>query len=171
MTDETTKNKNTSRRRGGGPRAVATLVPRLTKKALGKRGFSEAGVITEWAAIVGEERARVCRPEKLVFPRGERSDGTLHLLVAGPAAVEVQHDAPRIIERINGYFGYAAVTALKLVNAPVAAPEVMPKQPRRQPADPAALAEMREKLRVVDDPELRQVLDRLGESVISNTGE
>ncbi len=37
MSDETTRNKSKSKRRGGGPRAIATLVPKLTKKALGKR--------------------------------------------------------------------------------------------------------------------------------------
>ena len=52
-------------------------------------------------------------PLKLAFPRGERRDGTLILRVRGSFAIELQHMAPQLLERINGYLGYGAVARLK----------------------------------------------------------
>ncbi|MEC7656037.1 MAG: DciA family protein, partial [Pseudomonadota bacterium] len=69
------------KRRGGPPKAIAGHVPALTRKALGKRGLAEANLLTDWPTIIGAEQAKVCQPDKLTFPRGERRDGTLHLRV------------------------------------------------------------------------------------------
>ena len=34
--------------RRGGPRALAAMLPKIAKPAFGKRGFVEAGVLTDW---------------------------------------------------------------------------------------------------------------------------
>ena len=39
--------------------ALASNVPNLTKLALGRKGFAEAGLIGAWPTIVGEEIARL----------------------------------------------------------------------------------------------------------------
>ena len=46
-------------------------------------------------------------------------DGVLKLRAAPGAALELQHRAPLIIERINLFFGRAAVTRLALVQGPL----------------------------------------------------
>ena len=71
--------KNSIKRRAGGPLPIATLVPKLTRKALGKYGFSYAGLITEWETIVGANIARASTPEKLTFPHNKRDSGVLRL--------------------------------------------------------------------------------------------
>jgi hypothetical protein len=43
----------------------------------------------------------------------------LTLRVAGAAAVEIQHDAPTVIERINAALGYRVVARLRLIQAPM----------------------------------------------------
>jgi hypothetical protein len=48
-----------------------------------------------------------------------RLGATLVLRVEGAHALDVQYRARQIIERINGYFGYAAVAALRVIQAPV----------------------------------------------------
>jgi hypothetical protein len=58
-------------------------------------------------------------PIKLAFPRGQATLGTLHVRVTGPFALELQHLTPQVIERINGFFGYAAVGRLALIQGPV----------------------------------------------------
>lgn len=158
-------------RRGGGPRAIAALVPKLTKKALGKRGLAEANLVADWATIVGVERAATSQPDKLSFPRGQRNDGTLHLRVFSSAALELQHDAPYVIDRINGYFGYAAIARLKLIQAPLKnTTRTSPQRPRRTP-EPAELAALDQQLASVEDDELRETLNRLGTAVLSESGE
>jgi hypothetical protein len=146
-------------RRSGGPLPVATLVSKLTRKALGKYGFSYGGLITEWETIVGHDLAQSCTPEKLTFPSNKRDSGVLRLRADGGAALELQHLEPQILERINSYFGYRAVSRLQLVNGPVRrnANEPSPK-PRTQAAPTFNPCK-------VSDPKLRDVLERLGKSM------
>ncbi len=159
------------KRRGGPPKAIAGHVPALTRKALGKRGLAEANLLTDWPTIIGAEQAKVCQPDKLTFPRGERRDGTLHLRVAPVAALELQHEAPRLIERINGYFGYAAVADVRLVQAPLKKRNPIPPRRAKKRVDPARQSELAHRLEAVEDPEMRQTLNRLGMAILSESGE
>ncbi len=105
----------------GGAAASARLageVARITAPVLGKRGFASAQLIAEWASIVGAELADKITPDRLAFPRGERRDGTLRVRVAPGLAPEIQHRSPLILERINAFFGYRAVSRLALVQGP-----------------------------------------------------
>jgi hypothetical protein len=109
--------------------ALAAEVPAIAKQALGKRGFAEAGLFTHWAEIAGAALAASSLPIKLSFPRGGREDGTLTVRCGGPAALELQHLAPSVLERINGHFGYRAVARLKIEQGDVA----RAKMPRALP--------------------------------------
>ncbi|MEE2689305.1 MAG: DciA family protein [Pseudomonadota bacterium] len=166
--DNKMKKHDSATSRGGPPRAVAQLVPRLTEKALGKRGLAHANLIVDWPAIVGPEIANECQPEKLAFPRGERSRGVLHLRASGPVALEVQHDTPRLLERINGYFGYRAVTEIRLIQAQSKTIEKIPKPQYRTPAA-AELNALETTLAHVEDAELRETLNRLGSAILSES--
>jgi len=96
MSSQKSKSKNKERR--GGVRPVAAALPKFAAKAIGKRGFAEAALITEWDRIVGRELACVSQPEKLAFSPGQRSNGTLHIRVQGAVATELQHLEPLVIE-------------------------------------------------------------------------
>ena len=37
-------------RSGGGARSLAQLLPKLTRAVMGKRGFAEAGLLSDWPA-------------------------------------------------------------------------------------------------------------------------
>ncbi len=155
--------KNEDRRGGAGPQAIAASIGRLTRPALAKRGFAEAGVIAEWPSIVGSVLAAHTCPLKIVFPRGERGDGALHLRVAsGAMATQLQHLEPLIIERINVYFGYRAVARLAMSQGP------LPRRRKPKPqAAPAAAEEVEERLGAVDDAELKAALTGLGRWVLA----
>lgn len=108
---------------------MASLLPGITRKAFEKHGFAAASLITDWAAIVGAEMARLTRPERLKWPRAVekysdtddeqrgRPGATLTLRVDPAAALDVQYQRAQIIERINAHFGYRAVAEIKLVQA------------------------------------------------------
>ena len=101
--------------RGRGPRALAAVLPKVAEPAVRKRGFSAVEIITGWAEIAGPALAADSMPEQLVFPRGARTGGTLHVVASGAVSLEIQHMAPVIVERINTYFGYAAVARIALI--------------------------------------------------------
>lgn len=160
-------------------RAVSAYVPRLTRKAFEKYGFASAALLTDWASIVGADIASYTAPERLKWPRGvdayseieegaERRPGaTLVVRVDGPRAIELQHRAQQIIERINASFGYRAVAELRFIQAPIAvAPSrtgrpVVPFEPAA--SDPGELA-------CIHDEALRAALARLQASVRRGAG-
>jgi hypothetical protein len=100
-----------------GPRTLAAILPAVTRKALGKRGMAFGSLLAEWASIVGPRLADRTLPFRIVFPSGRREEGTLHLRVSTSIALDIQHFAPELMESINIFFGYRAVTRLKLMQA------------------------------------------------------
>lgn len=152
-------------KRNRGPRALAALLPQLAEPALRKRGFTHAALLTRWPDIVGESLAADAAPDRLAFPRGQNSGAVLHVRVAGPAAVELQHLAPQIVERINTFFGYAAVARLALVQGPVEPP---PRRRRPEPPGPvpqARAAAIEAGAAAIEDHGLRTAVAALGRAV------
>jgi hypothetical protein len=164
------------RRRPGslhGVKAVGSFVPGLTRKAFEKYGFSAASLITDWPNVVGRALAAYTAPERLKWPRtperpddegGEhtrtRTGATLVLRVDGGRSLDVQHNARQIVERINAYFGYAAVAELRIVQAPIGAGQSLAHALPRPSASP-----LTQEVAHVSDPGLRDALARLGAGV------
>lgn len=155
------------RARGGPARAIADLMPEIGRTAFRRFGFVQSSVVTRWPEIVGETHARVCSPEAIRFPQGEKSQGTLQLVVEPGHAPLIQHVVPEIIERVNRFFGYHAVARVKLRQGEVQAPA-----PTRRPAAPPSLRpipiELGESLRDIGDSELRAVLESLARSMMED---
>jgi hypothetical protein len=152
-------------KRRGSMRGLAAEVAKIAAPALGKRGFAASQLITEWASVVGSEWAGKVAPERLSFPRGERRDGTLRVRVAAGFAPEVQHRAPQLLERINGFFGYGAVARLALVQGPPLR-QAASRAPAPRPMAPAERAALDARLAAIGDPALRDALRRLGAAVL-----
>jgi hypothetical protein len=155
-----------------GVKAVGSFLPGLTRHAFEKFGFSTASLVTDWPAIVGPELAAYTAPERLKWPRGERpedgaraaekgrSGATLVLRVDGARALDVQYKARQVIERINAYFGYAAIAELRILQAPVEA-----RLPPVRAAARAAVEALTHEVAHIADPGLRGALARLGAGV------
>jgi len=155
-----------TRRRGGGPRALAQPLGAVTREVFGRRGLADGAILTDWAAIAGDHLARHSMPEKVAFPRGSRAGGTLHLTIDnGSLATELMHLSPLLIERINGYFGFCAVARLKINQGPLpkaAGRRARPLRPLKDNEERGLAASLLD----VDDPALRQALEALGRAVM-----
>lgn len=95
---------------------AAELTPNALKSAGAKRGFAELRLLTEWRAVVGEALARVCRPVKVTY-RGRSGPGlgaTLVVTAEGARAPEVEMRKAQIIDRVNAFYGYRAVSRLAI---------------------------------------------------------
>lgn len=152
------------RPRGSGVRAIADLMPDVGRTAFRKFGFIQSSVVTRWGEIVGPSHARICSPEAIRFPPGEKTGGILELVVVPAHAPMISHVVPEIIERVNRFFGYNAVARVKLRQGAVKPPHAQGK-----PAAPPSLRpipmELGDSLRDIGDPELRAVLESLARSM------
>jgi hypothetical protein len=155
---------DSSRRKARGLLAVGTSLPKLAAPVLRKRGFAQARLITDWPAIVGDLVARETVPQKLVFPRSSRDGATLHLRVTTGFALELQHIAPQIIQRINGFFGYRAVAELRFMQGPIP-PLKKPRSVSSPRLSDVAEARLQRNLEGIDNDDLRQALAALGRAV------
>ncbi len=152
------------RARGGPARQIADLMPQIGRTAFRRFGFVQSSVVTRWPEIVGETHARVCVPEAIRFPPGEKSEGILQLVVLPAHAPLIQHVIPEIMDRVNRFFGYAAVSRVKIRQG-----VVKPPAAERRSAAPPSLRpipmELGDSLRDIGDPELRTVLESLARSL------
>lgn len=149
-----------------GLRSAATVADKVTRRVFGRNGFARAELLTNWPAIVGDALARHTIPEKLHYPRGKGSGGTLWIRADGALGLELQHLEPVIISKINTQCGYRAVDKLRIVQGPVPARVMRPPRPR--PAlEPEGASSLAAQLETTDDPELRAALERLGRGVYS----
>ena len=146
-----------------GPKAIAEFSRKLTKDPLGKRGFGEASLVTNWAEIVGVAQALGSLPLKIAFPRDERAGGTLHVRVStGGLATEFQYRKELILSRINSYLGYGAVADMRITQGHV------PPRPPKSAAKPAPVLapaqehDLQALLSQIEDEEMREAFARLG---------
>lgn len=146
-------------------RALGATVPRLTRAALAKRGGALAALIGNWSSVVGPELAAASIPEGLA-----PATKVMKLRVEGAAAVEFQHLAPTIIERINRFLGHDVVERLKIVRGPLPKPALAPEPPPR-PLAPDEQARIAAAIADIADPELAASLRRFGATLArSRTG-
>jgi hypothetical protein len=147
------------------PRPLSQLLHKTLGDAFAKQGFASTELVTRWTEIVGTEIAAHSEPEKIQWPRpveGRSAEpGTLVLRVEGPAAIEIQHLSSVVLERVNRFFGWQAVGALRLRQAPI-------RRDRREPPpapDLAAAGRIAATLSDIKDEKLRDALARLGAAI------
>jgi hypothetical protein len=143
-----------------GFRAVGVPVSKVAAPIIAKRG---GGILmrlkAEWAAIIGADWAATAWPSAL------GRDGVLKLRTPATAALELQHRAPLLIERINLFFGRSVITRLALVQGPLPLDSPSRQQPAATPAA-SEVAALDEQLSGIADQNLREALGRLGHAVI-----
>lgn len=169
------------RPRGGEARSISDLMPEIGRAAFRRYGFIQSSVVSRWPEIVGERYAGVSLPESIRFPRGEKEGGTLNLLVSGAYATLMQHIAPEIIERVNRFFGYGAISQVRFKHGEVNPPQdtersgnISGKQVTRPTSLPPSLKpapiELGDSLRDIGDPELNRVLESLATAIAKSEG-
>ena len=147
-------------------RAVAELLPAIGGAAFRRFGFVQSSIVSRWPEIVGAKLAGASIPESIRFPVGKKQDGVLTLTVRGAHAPMMQHIAPEIIERVNRFFGYAAIVKVAIRQGEVAAPVPRKAPPSLRPVP----VDLGMSLRGIADPELRAVLESLAAGVASTHG-
>lgn len=164
------------KRKSRGFLRTSGLLQGQIRKASESRGFSETRLLTHWAEFVGEDIARVARPVKVGYGRGGFG-ATLTILTTGAQAPMLQADLPRIKDKVNACYGYAAISKIHITQtAPTGFSEgqVQFAQDRHAPKaapDPklAAIAKDTAKntAKPIGNDSLREALEALGQSILT----
>ncbi|MEO0607003.1 MAG: DciA family protein [Pseudomonadota bacterium] len=145
-----------------GPGTLGKAAMRLTRKALPKKGATLSRLKVQWSDIVGEQLARLCRPEKLTPAKGGRR---LTLKVIPAAAGLVQHQSEMIRQRVSIAAG-GDITAIKLLQGPLSSsPNVKPVQ--KIPLTDEQRDALIESAQGIEDKKLRDAIVALGEAVLT----
>ena len=114
-------NKNEESKRAFVPKTIGDSLKKINRDISNKYGKIEYLIIAKWPKIVGQFFANHSEPNKISrIPDGENDTGDviysnyLHINVSPVAAVEFQHFKDKIIEKINSYFGYKAISNIRL---------------------------------------------------------
>lgn len=150
---------------------LAELIEACIGPAFAAQGFASGDILSAWPGIVGGRLARASQPVKLEWPRRARRDaegrpeaGTLVVRVEGAFALEFQHLAPVVIQRVNAHYGWACIGRIVLRQ------DRLHRGVRRTEGgaiDPARRGKVALAVSRVEEPSLREALDRLGVAVIA----
>lgn len=153
---------------------VGGLLGALLPPAARRRAFAEASILGDWPTIVGPELAARCAPIALRGATSGRGGATLELAVRPGAALELQHAAPQLVERINGHLGWRAVARLALRQRPL--PEASATEPTEtestgpRTVDPEVERAVEANLAGLAEAELREALHALGRTLLGGRG-
>jgi hypothetical protein len=152
-------------------RPLADLVDAVIDPVLARQGFGESQIVLYWEDIVGERLAAMSEPLALKWPprgpaRTEHAPATLVVRVETGFALELQHLAAIVIERVNSYLGFACIDRLALRQGPVTR---RAQAARKRPPSPKAVAAAEAMVHDVSEGPLREALARLGAHVIEHS--
>ena len=147
-----------------GPKRLGVYTQKIIKPVFKSRGLMEGRIMTHWVQIMGEKFAKLSLPEKITFPRGKKTDGALHLRVTSSGALLLHYAQDLILEQVNTFFGYKALSKLHMTHDLLPSEEVKVKT-SPPPLSPEEKEWLSAQIGAITDADLKECLTKLGESV------
>lgn len=160
------------------PRTLADLVPALTKDVFGSKNQLFGKMLANWVQIAGADMSALTAPVDLKFQRAPKpKDGSkpaakagqavLHLAVQPAYALEFSYQKDLLIERLNMFFGYAAIKDIKVVqhSEVMANKKIIP--PVQRPLTAAEEGKLSALTDTVQEKDLQTALKNLGKAILS----
>lgn len=145
-------------------KALANLVSKLITPLCQKSGFVKASLVIDWDKIVGPKFSQFCEAVRVNFPQGKKNQGSLYIRVPSAMATHIAFLEPEILEKVNRYYGYPAISRVIIQQGPV-----MRKSSPPPKTSPSLTQEKREEIlnlvSEVGDESLQKALERLGSSI------
>jgi len=116
MTNRLNKNERNNR-----PQKISKTLGKITKNLISKFDKDEFIINSKWDEMVGDFFSEYSEPMKLDKSYNYSEEGSgdiskivLHVNIVGPAALDFQHLNNKIIDKINSFFGYKAISKIIL---------------------------------------------------------
>lgn len=149
---------------------LADVLTGALDPVLKKRGFASRDIIAHWAAMAPKPYDQVAIPDKLSWPRGERSaeGATLVLRCVPGHALAISHEGPKIAAAVNRYFGFVLVGAVRLSAEPFTPGSGKAADKPFQPTQ-SVMEKVGAQVADVEDDALREALRTLGHALSSRS--
>ncbi|WDR06536.1 DciA family protein [Devosia rhodophyticola] len=150
---------------------IADALTGALDPVLKKRGFASQDILSHWAAMAPAPYDQVAMPDKLSWPRGERSaeGATLYLRCVAGHSLAIAHEGTRIAAAVNRYFGYILVGQVRLSAEPFTPGSAATDRHIIEPS-PDVRARVGADVEVVDDDGVREALRNLGHALAQKNG-
>lgn len=131
-----------------------------------KRGFASRDILAHWPAMAPAPYDCTTRPDKLVWPRGEKGaeGATLYLRCHPGHALALAHEGQRVAAAINRYFGYFLVGQVRLSAEPFSA-GAPPAGQAAAALPEVTRARIARTVERVENPDMRDALRQLGQAI------
>jgi len=127
-------------------------------------------LLAAWPEIVGEPYETSTRPQTIKWPKRLSEDDPFEpailVIACEPTmALFLQHEEMQLLERVNRFFGFRAISRIKIEQKPIA----KQRSPRVHEASLSPMARNRLEaiLEQIEDPNTKERLRRLGEAVFA----
>lgn len=151
---------------------LGDLTSKVLAPVIARRAGMTQDLLAAWPELCGTRHAAITRPDRIAWPRRATDDdpfepGTLIVACDGAASVLFQHETGEIMARINQFFGFAAISKIRIVQRPVAKLASGKKNLRPAPLDEASQKRLDEVVSAVEDDRLKASLEKLGRGVLA----
>ena len=134
----------------------------IAKPLFDKNMMAFIDIASQWSFLVGEELAQGTRPEKLKFAGSNRTKGVLYVAVqSGAFALVLEHKKDLILSRINSFFGFPAVSQLRVMQGAFK-PVLKPAVQNQKNLTPAQKEQLEKALANITDEQLHETLFQIG---------
>ena len=96
-----------------GLRPISNTIPRGLRGILKKGGHNFSYIVDNWNTIVGKKISDNCYPIEINASK-HIENGVLTLMVKHGKETEIEYERMNIIDKINSFFGYKFIKAIKL---------------------------------------------------------
>jgi hypothetical protein len=163
-----------------GPVALDSLLGEQLSPVIRAQGFANMAIHLHWAEIAGSSLSQWSEAVALKWPprptaqaahapaRNSPGGATLIIKVEGAFALELQHSAPQVMERVNRFFGWRCVEKIVIKQGPVRKQGAPLKRPRK----PLSVEDSRKLDALLADmgsTTLRASLERLGVAMLTRS--
>ena len=164
--------KNSESKRTFIPKKIGETLKKVNKSYSAKFGKIEFLIISKWPQIVGNFFAEYSEPDKISRITTDFNEldepiykNFLHVKVSPAAAIEFQHYKDTIIEKINSYFGYKAISDLRLQQNFVPKKNIKLEKSKDTKVSSEEFNNIRNNIDKIQDKDLEKSIVNLGVSI------
>jgi len=113
-----------------GLRPFGNTLPRGLRGILKKNGYNYSEIISKWTMLIGKDLAEMAKPRSIKM-KNDSSGGVLVLAIKRGDEINIEYSKKKIIDRINGYFGYKLINDIKIQSFGAASNETKKKNDQK----------------------------------------